>query len=40
MYKMIHHFKEPLKMHKKVTKKEAFDVALDGALESTFVSAI
>ena len=27
-------------MHKKVNKKDAFEVALDGALEGAFVSAI
>ena len=37
---MIQHFKEPMKMHKKVTEKDAFDVALDAALKGAFVSAI
>lgn len=32
-------FKEPLKMHKKVTERK-HDVALDGVLEGAFVSAI
>ena len=37
---MIQHFKEPLKMQKKVTKKDAFGVGLDGTLEGTLFSAI
>ena len=32
-------FKEPLKMHKKV-KGDGFGVALDGALEGAFFSAV
>ena len=34
------HFKESLKMQKKATKKDTFDVKRDGALKSTFGSAI
>ena len=32
------YIKEPSKMHKKIKKKNTFDVALDGALEGAFVN--